>query len=129
MWSNGGITDLGSLGGNISAALDINASGHIVGVSTNVSGVSHAVLWVNGVAIDLNSLLSASDVEAGWVLHNAYAINNNGSIVGDASNSILGISTSGYLLTSVAAVPETNTTIMLLMGLGVFGFIARRKAI
>ena len=129
MWSNGMASALGALNGEFSSAsgaLGINAMGHIVGVSTNVSGVSHAVLWVNGVAIDLNSLLSASDVTAGWVLSSAYAINNNGSIVGFANNSLLNIN-SGYLLSSVAAVPEINSTIMLIMGLGLFGFMLKRR--
>jgi len=69
--------------------------------------------------------LDASTVNAGWVLKNAHDINDSGWIVGNAENSLLGISSAVFILTPV---PEINTNVMLLMGLGLFGFILRRKA-
>ena len=130
LWSNGTITDLGTLTGDYySAATAINSSGQVVGNSHPKFGSNRAVLWSNGTAIDLNSLLNPSDAAAGWILTDANAINDDGWIVGNASNSLLGISSQAFLLSTVAAVPELNTNLMLLMGLGVFGFIARRKVL
>lgn len=131
LWSNGTITDLGTLGGVSSWAKSINALGQIVGSSTingdgsqNYYNDNRATLW-NGTDItDLNSFLSPTDVADGWVLNDARGINDSGSIVGSASNSILGIQSQAFLLTPV---PEADTSAMLLTGLGVLGFAARRR--
>ena len=77
-WDGGVIQDLGSLGGNSSDALDINAHGHIVGTA-DVGSTQHAFLWQDGHMIDLNDLI---DPESGWVLGEAHAINDAGQIVG-----------------------------------------------
>ena len=128
LWSNGTVTDLGTLGGIGSAAFGINASGQIVGYAyTSGNGPPHATLWSNGTVTDLNSLLNASTVSAGWVLNEAHAINNSGFIAGIASNSILGIDSHAFLLSNVAAVPESDPLPMMLMGLGLLGFVARRR--
>jgi len=74
------VSDLGSLGGNISRALAINEAGDIVGWSeiTPGSAVRHAALWpATGGIVDL----------ATWPGHcsgssEAAGINNNGVIVG-----------------------------------------------
>lgn len=50
-------------------------------------------------------------------------INNNDWIVGDAFNSVTGITTA-YLL---APVPEPEIYAMLFAGLGVVGFVAARR--
>ena len=123
MWSNGVATDLGTLAGS-SKAYAINASGLIVGVSHDDTGSKRATLWDGTNIIDLNSFLDANTINAGWVLKKAYAISDNGWIVGTASNSLLGISSQAFVL---AAVPEINTNLMLLMGLSLFGFMARRQ--
>ena len=124
LWSNGVAINLGTLGGS-SKANAINASGLIVGVSRDDTGGKLATLWDGTNIIDLNSFLDANTINAGWVLKKAYGINDSGLIVGKADNSLLGIS-QAFVLTPV---PEINTNVMLLMGLGVFGFIARRKAL
>jgi probable HAF family extracellular repeat protein len=83
LWKNDGNNtpiDLGSLGkDNYSEAYGINDAGVVVGMST-VEGKERAFIWdsTNGVR-DLTSLLPAG---SGWVLGAAYAINNNGQIVG-----------------------------------------------
>jgi len=125
LWNNGVATDLHPQGSIFSVANSINDLGQIVGYSAT-SNDSRATLWNNGVATDLNSFLSASDQSEGWVLINALDINDNGSIVGNALNTV-SYAERGFLLQSVAAVPEADTSAMLLMGAGVMGFMAKRK--
>ena len=73
------LTDLGTLGGS-SFAYDINDSGLIVGYSwTNNGENPHAFVYVDGIMLDLNSLIPAA---SGWELLAAYGINNSGQIVG-----------------------------------------------
>jgi probable HAF family extracellular repeat protein len=77
---NGGVlTDLGTLGGNSSYAYGINSADDVVGYSSVAgNGATDAFVFENGVMIDLNTLIAAS----GWILTDAYAINNDGEIVG-----------------------------------------------
>jgi probable HAF family extracellular repeat protein len=121
LWNNGVAYELNPQDSFNSQAFSINDLGQIVGSSSN-----RPTLWNNGVATDLNSFLSASDQSEGWVLINAMDINDNGSIVGTAYNTVT-TAQRGFLLQSVAAVPEVDTSAMLLMGLGLFGFMARRR--
>jgi probable HAF family extracellular repeat protein len=74
------MTDLGTLGGS-SFAYGINDSGEIVGYSWPVNGGNpHAFLYLNGIMIDLNSLIPSG---SGWQLLEAYGINATGQIVGE----------------------------------------------
>jgi probable HAF family extracellular repeat protein len=133
LWDGTSTTNLSSLAGFYSSrANSINNIGQIVGssgstYSSNYNADGLATLWFNGTTVDLNTLLSASDVSAGWVLKDARGINDKGSIIGQASNSLLGIESQAFLLQSVTPVPEADTTAMLLTGLGVIGFMVRRK--
>jgi len=85
----GHLSDLGTLsGGNYSYALEINASGQIVGVSeTNQFDPAagnpefHAVLWENNKIRDLGTL--------GGTASFAEVLNNRGQIVGNSLNSVL----------------------------------------
>jgi probable HAF family extracellular repeat protein len=73
------VTDLGSLGGNFTAAAGINDQGQIVGrsaTSTVVGSPVHAFLYSNGVMTDLGTL--------GGTNSEALSINKQGQIVGDA---------------------------------------------
>lgn len=80
-WTDGEATDLGTVGGEFSQALGINASGQIVGRSTtgpdqyDQSAGSHATLWDGDEIIDLGTL---ADGEVSV----AAAINAKGLIVG-----------------------------------------------
>ncbi|HWB98355.1 MAG TPA: DUF3466 family protein [Bryobacteraceae bacterium] len=77
--SNGTLTDLGTLGGTSSYAYSVNDQGLVVGYSTTADGATHAFLYQNGEMVDLNSLLPEG---SGWVLVQAYGINDQEQIVG-----------------------------------------------
>ncbi len=90
VWQNGVMTDLGAHPSNTnfvhSEAKDINNAGEIVGYtarlfSSPTSGGA-AMLWRNGEAIDLNTLVPPG---SGWVLQSAEGINERGDIVGYGS--------------------------------------------
>jgi probable HAF family extracellular repeat protein len=75
LWSNGVMTDLGTLGGSVSMAYSINDSGVVVGEAATSSGEMHAFVWQNGVMKDLGV---AGETSA------ARGINSKGDIVGVA---------------------------------------------
>ncbi|NUO81333.1 hypothetical protein HUU05_14745, partial [candidate division KSB1 bacterium] len=72
------ITDLGTLGGVFSAALDLNAAGQIVGGARLANGLLHPFLYQNGQMIDLGTLGGNEGIASG--------INDAGDIVGQADN-------------------------------------------
>jgi probable HAF family extracellular repeat protein len=104
-----GMTDLGTLGGDYTAAWGINDAGQVVGRSGTAAGAYHAfITGPNGVGMtDLNSLVS---VPGGVALLDATGINNLGQVA------VIG-----------SPVPEPETYAMLLAGLSLLGFIARRR--
>jgi probable HAF family extracellular repeat protein len=123
LWNtnDGTITDLFTLGGASSVAKAINSSGQIVGYSylANSPGM-RAAIWTDGVAADLNSFLDAS--AAGWVLVEAMGINDSGWIAGNAING--DGKQHAFLLTPV---PEPQSYALALLGVGVLGWVARRR--
>lgn len=90
LWTkSGGMKDLGTLPGDTrSIAWGINERGQIVGQSTGGPNGSHAVIWENGVPVDLNSLIPNGPL----TLVYANDINDAGEIVGGAANAATGIS-------------------------------------
>jgi len=59
-WENRVMTDLGTLPGDVSSIGDgINNKGQVVGASLDIDGNSRAVIWANGMMIDLNTLIPA----------------------------------------------------------------------
>lgn len=68
------ITDLGTLGGNLSKAFGINESNQVVGWSNPPSANYHAFLWEDGTISNLGDL--------GWPESFAYGINDAGQVVG-----------------------------------------------
>ena len=93
-YSNGTMTDLGTLGGTGgygSWANGINDWGIVVGYADTASGAQHAFVYANGLMSDLNSLVTLPGV----TLTNAYSVNNTGQIIASADNN------HSYLLTSI----------------------------
>jgi len=129
LWNGTTPTALTSLGGTMSKADGINNAGEAVGYSYTFGNVlKQAVLWENGKVIDLNNFLSASEISAGWVLENATAISNEGTIVGDAINTNTG-KQNAIVLRVMSAVSEPQTFAMMLAGLGFIALSARRRKV
>ena len=105
--------------GGIAGEVCISASSLAVGWAQTSGGVTHATLWDNTIAIDLNSFLNASIAQAGWVLERAYDINSTGWIVGDAHNAICGAN-HAFLLTPV---PEPETYALFMAGLALMATV------
>ena len=76
------MTDLGTLGGTLSRAFDINPKGQVVGMSLVTEVLVRAFLWDDGVMIDLGSLAGSgtSAFSNSW----AHAINPAGEVVGES---------------------------------------------
>ena len=104
-----GITDLGTLGGNSSYATAINNSGQVVGYSEMGDGSYHHAFITGPDGVGMTDLNSFADVPVGHYLSSAEGINNLGQVV------------------AVLAVPEPASYALMLAGLGLVGFMARRK--
>ena len=87
------------------------------------SGAPRAVLWTHGSMIDLNTLLPASAISAGWSLYQANGINDDGTIVGWARNSISG----GDAAFVMRLIPEASTYAWMASGLLALGMAGRRR--
>ena len=81
LWTEGaGMMDLSHLGGGTSRATAISNNGVVVGTSALINGTDHAFRWTQASGlIDLNTLLKPN---SGWVLVDAYGVNDNGQITG-----------------------------------------------
>jgi len=79
LYSNGTMTDLGTLGGSdsYSDAYGINASGQVVGEWATSTGDDYAFLYSNGTMTDLGTLAGYN-----WVFSVATGINASGQVVG-----------------------------------------------
>lgn len=87
--------DLGTLGGSWSDGLDINSSGHIVGRSGATNGSNYAFIFDGNTMHNLCTYVNCTS--AGWdFLFDAWAINDNGDIVGSGS---IGGETHAFLVT------------------------------
>lgn len=120
-----GITDLGTLSGtDDSQAYGINASGWVVGTSiirpTEPTGSYQMRAFIAGVdgagMMDLNSFVNLAN--SNLTFSEARGINDLGQIIARANDG------HAYLLSPI---PEPETYALLLAGLSLIGFIARRR--
>lgn len=72
------ITELGSLGGNLTIPYGINASGVIVGVAQNSNGLYQSTLWQANSTVPIN-------LGDGLAFSQALGINNKGIVVGSSN--------------------------------------------
>jgi probable HAF family extracellular repeat protein len=80
LWRNASPINLGSLGGSVNAALDINNRGQVTGNSDLYGNmVTHTFLWQSGTMSDLGTLPGDVDSFAG-------GINDEGQVVGESCN-------------------------------------------
>ncbi len=87
LWEHGLPQELGTLGGDDSAAEAIDDRGRVVGWAEYEEGSisRHAFIWQDGVMTDLNDLIGGA--RARWELREATDINKQGYIVGYGSYS------------------------------------------
>ncbi len=79
LWKNNTMTDLGTLGGSEAVAYGINDLGQVVGYSQTPQNNFDPFLWTSGTMQSLGQLYP---VQGGGAYSPAYAINNNGEVVG-----------------------------------------------
>jgi probable HAF family extracellular repeat protein len=83
LYSNGAVTDFGTLGGTFSHANAINSSGQIVGAADRADGVHHAFLYSNGTMSDLGVL--PGGLPGVGAVSEAFGINDAGQVVGTSA--------------------------------------------
>lgn len=113
LWQNGSPMNLGSLGGSVNVALDINSPGQVIG-NSNLSGntVVHTFLWQNGTMSDLGALPGDVDSFAG-------GINDEGQVVGqscDASGNCRGYLWQNGAIYDLNALIPPNKNVNILFG-------------
>lgn len=74
LWSQGTLTQFGTLGGSLSNASGLGEDGSVLGAASTANGHTHAFRWIDGVMTDLGTL--------GGDLGVATAVNSVGQIVG-----------------------------------------------
>jgi probable HAF family extracellular repeat protein len=122
LFANGTVTVLSEDGFLSSGANDINNSGQIVGDHDR-----RATIWNQMQRVDLNTLVGKDVSDAGWLLTNARAINDKGSIIGEAFNSNTGRYTA--FLLSPTEVPEPASSSLIFIGIGIFAASRLRRRV
>ncbi len=83
LWQAGHISDLGTLtGDSYSLAVTVSNDGMVLGISLDASFNPRAVLWRNGTATDMNTLVPQ---DTALDLQSACSINDKGEIIGFAA--------------------------------------------
>lgn len=119
--------NLGTLGGLssdqaiASLANSINNTGEIVGYAFSPNGEQRAVIWQNGVLVDLNDRIPLG---SGWRLSSAFQINNQGQIIGTG---LIQGQEQGFLLTP-EPIPEPSTILGAIAGIGSFMVIRKKRS-
>jgi len=89
-WQDGSMLDLGTLGGNDAAAIEVNEGGQIVGISytdtlpNDTTGIPtiHPFLWQNGTMTDLGSLGGTQAFPGTFGGGGTRAVNDSGEVAG-----------------------------------------------
>ncbi len=100
---NGSLEELGSLGGSNSVARSVNNAGTIIGWASTSSGATHGFIYENGSMYDLNDYAVGAP---GFVIVDAYSINESGQVLVRASNASTG-ENQYWLLTDPSSPPPT----------------------
>jgi probable HAF family extracellular repeat protein len=108
LYSNGQMTDLGTLSGHNSQGNAINLSGQVAGASNASKGGTDATLWTGKKATDLGALapLSAGSYSI------AYGINDSGQVVGSWAAGVTAINNGShpflYSNGTITSLPEPS---------------------
>ncbi|MDQ1813790.1 FxDxF family PEP-CTERM protein [Massilia sp. CCM 9210] len=119
VYANGAMTDLGWGAQRSSTAVDINELGQIIGYGADANGQERGFIYQNGQLLQLDTAVDPLD---NWIIKTTYSINDRGLILADACK----LDVCGTVLLS--PVPEPETYAMMLAGLGLLGFCARRRS-
>ena len=127
LWDKDSLTLLNQLPSEfstLSGATAVNERGEVVGYSERIGegpdGMA-AVLWRDGVAIDLNTQVETFD---GWRLITANGINDAGQVIGEATNAA-GVRRA-FVLTPTS-IPEASTWASMSLGLVLMCGVLRRQ--
>lgn len=119
-------------------AVAINDAGQAVGISTDITGSgANSFIYANGGLTDLSNIPEV--INAGWSDIFVTDINNNGQIIGWGYKNDDFSDRHAFLLSFtpdtvftpqdfyVPNIPEPSTYLMLLAGLGLLGFVGKRR--
>jgi probable HAF family extracellular repeat protein len=132
VWSSGtGMQELLMPNGDWSSskAFEINDAGVVVGdASVNASSTGFVWTAADGM-FDLNTLIDPADpLHSLFNIDHAYAINAAGQIVGKGYLNRFAGNPGGNVAFMLTPVPEAETYALMLAGLGLVGFAARRRS-